>query len=106
MNKKTLTALKRSIAHWERLANGKRRAYEDIGPEDCALCDLFLHKECEGCPVFGKTLVRGCNGTPYSHAHFVIMNSKMDDPFDDPLFRRAAKTELRFLKSLLPKNKK
>ena len=109
IDRTTLTALKKSIAHWERLASGQARRGEWIGPGQCALCKLFIAGECTGCPVAERTGYRYCDGTPYAivqayiDARFLvdrksILNSKE--------FKSAARKELRFLKSLLPKQKK
>ena len=109
IDRTTLTALKKSIAHWERLASGQRKRGEWIGPTHCALCKLFIAGDCEDCPVAEETGYSYCDGTPYEivqayiDARFLvdresILNSKE--------FKSAARKELRFLKSLLPKQKK
>lgn len=103
MKPKTLKALKKSIEHWTRLVNGKRAPNEVTGPEHCALCSLFLDKDkdgnfCTGCPVKAKTGYDTCFGTPYAAAE----RTGNDFGFDSPQFRRAARKELNFLKSLLP----
>jgi len=107
-DRQTLAAHKKSIAHWERLASGQARRGEWIGPSHCSLCKLFIAGECNGCPVAERTGYRYCDGTPYGivqayvDARFLrdrksILNSKG--------FKSAARKELRFLKSLLPKPK-
>lgn len=104
MNQKTLKALNGSIAHWKRLATGKRNDGEDISPECCALCKAFMApipplNRCGRCPVSistGKTL---CGGSPYVNASF----AQRIFGLDSPEFKSAAGNELRFLKSLLPK---
>lgn len=67
MQLKTALALEKSIAHWERLADNVRLkndwgVTEWLYSEDCALCDLFLHNDCIGCPVHERTGRKGCAG--------------------------------------------
>lgn len=101
MNKETLKALRESIAHWKRLATGKRREGEHIGTRDCALCNLFLAKQCVGCPVAKSTGTFGCVETPYGKA----AAARAMHGFDSPEFKSAARKELAFLQSLLPERK-
>ena len=73
MDQTTLTALQASIAHWERLRDGKTLPDEGIGGTHCALCQAFLQigsftPSCEGCPVKEGTGFRYCNETPYLEA--------------------------------------
>ena len=102
MNKTTLTALNGSIEHWKRLATGKRQPHEDLGADHCALCVLYMNNGCQGCPVARATGERYCRGTPYPRA------DALGDEFtlDSRQFKAAAKKELAFLKSLLPKKRK
>ena len=102
MNTKTLKALKQSIAHWKRLATGKREDYEDIGIHDCALCQIFFEDGCDGCPVMKKTGEQSCKRTPYTEA------AEAEDEFslDSTEFHAEAKRMLEFLKSLLPRKRK
>lgn len=100
MNERTLTALKESIEHWERLASGETGFVEDVGSADCALCTIFLDEhECAGCPVHEKTGAEKCAFSPYVEA----LNSRRKYGLDSPQFKSAARKELKFLKSLLPK---
>lgn len=77
MDSKTLNALNDSIAHWERLATGKRTVGESHQGNSCALCSLFFEDDnlletgnyCEGCPVYEKTGQRGCGGSPWMEAN-------------------------------------
>ncbi len=95
----TLKSLKQSIAHWKRLATGKRREGERVGVADCALCKLFFYKDCVGCPVAQKVNRIGCSDTPYKEADRTYY---FYGP-DSNEFKQAAQVELNFLKSLLPK---
>lgn len=99
MNQKTLKALKSSIAHWERLASGKRKDGEQPTGQCCALCAQFFDNHCRGCPVASKTKLTACVGTPYWKASRYW---NLQGP-DSRQFKTAAKAELQFLKSLLPK---
>lgn len=97
-----IRALKSSIKHWVRLSTGKRRSNEDTGVNHCALCKIYHSGECEGCPVSEKTGQTYCDGSPFEAAvevkHKYGISSKQ--------FKQAAKRELKFLKSLLPKRRK
>jgi hypothetical protein len=97
MNSKTRKALMKSIQHWKRLATGKRRRNEVVGPQYCALCEMFIENlGCEGCPVQQATGCSSCGETPYREA-----NRHCRD-LDSPVFKEAAAKELKFLKGLLP----
>lgn len=102
MTKKALTALNKSIAHWERLSTGTMTVLEGTGVTDCALCSQFFDIRCAGCPVADRTGLSHCKDTPYiaaDHARdaFGITSEK---------FQTEAKKELAFLRSLLPKKAK
>lgn len=109
MPKKTLTALKQSIAHWERHANGKARKKEEIYAQDCALCKIFYKRIddqkicCAGCPVRQKTGKPICQGSPWMDAR---ANWRLTMGEQSPAFHAAAMKMVNFLKSLLPKVKK
>lgn len=99
MNKKTATALDRSIAHWDRFAAGTARKNEDIGADDCPLCTLF-HKNargCEGCPVEERTRRNYCQGSPFLAALRAGLTEK---GFASPRFQAAAAKMRDFLISL------
>jgi hypothetical protein len=87
------SALERSIAHWEENAAVPKIADATMGSKDCALCCLFFWKpgRCGGCPVRESTGLKWCEGTPYIDA----CNAKTL-----PQFKRAARAEVAFLKSL------
>lgn len=63
---KAVVALKKSIAHWERMAAGIGKdtptAYE------CACCVAFDDADCDGCPISERTGEPDCNGTPFYEA--------------------------------------
>jgi len=110
MKAKTLAALKKSIKHWEQNVVAKTPEEASIGPDDCALCGLFIdnldaaYNSCIGCPVREKTGQELCEGTPYELAANKYQDwRRASTPRSS--FTRAAKAELKFLKSLLPKEK-
>lgn len=98
MDKRTAEALEKSIEHWEGLAKVQDRKSIKIGPQYCALCDLFNSKDnmlfCEGCPVSAAVKGIYCYHTPYENAR--------DDYYwwDLKTFKKSAQEELDFLKSL------
>jgi len=107
MGKKTLRALKESIKKWEKILNEEGK---DKGSDNCALCKLFIKKKCIGCPVYTKTEIRNCGGTPYEDWLHHQANNHLYDFLEFyiikcPECKRIAKRELEFLKSLLPKEK-
>ncbi len=78
--------LELSIEKWQDIVDGKG---ENNGGVNCALCELHLFLDCKGCPIFLKTGLTSCGGTPYT---WFIHPSK-----------EAAIAELEFLKSLRKK---
>lgn len=61
-------ALKRSVAHWRRLATDTRTKGEAPSSEECALCGI--HRGfCGACPVKMESGESGCRATPYGWAH-------------------------------------
>ena len=105
MNAETLEALKGSIEHWGRLVDFENNPGEEPTYRQCDLCKLALNKserfytDCNECVVKLKTGQRGCVGTPFNRAYSAFFK-RHDNPEE---FRHAAKEELEFLKSLLPK---
>lgn len=107
MNKSTLVALKGSIAKWQAIAKGTGI---DRGMDNCPLCQKFYTLErahveegCNSCPVFKKTGLQGCGGTPYDDW---VSNPSVFGRATTPKFKKIARDEVKFLKSLLPKEKK
>ena len=63
--KETLEALRKSIAKWKRLSEGRG---VDRGHDNCALCALFCpgrHALCGNCPVREYSGWSNCQVTPY-----------------------------------------
>ena len=102
MNAKTLKALKASIAHWKRLADGKQRTGEGIGDKYCALCALYLAGDCKGCPIMALTKQTFCDDTPY--AYVLKMRNEVGIGSDE--FKEAARIEYNFLRALLPERQR
>lgn len=116
MNKKTLTALKKSIQKWGKNCRGSVFDTK-LGPDDCPLCALFNRGEncpsCLGCPVLDSTGRHGCAGTPYdeceklcSLAYALKQSSSCAKELVQDLWEAAAEREYEFLKSLLPASEK
>ena len=112
MNKDTVKALKASIVKWQQITAGRGN---DAGSKNCALCHLFFSKDgCEGCPVSESTGLGICLGSPYVSwcCHHMAAHTECDPaaPYKCmPGCKRCkelAKTELKFLKGLLPKKGK
>ena len=106
MEKKTLKALKGSIQKWKKIVKGTG---VDKGYVNCPLCQLFYKEEnligklCLGCPVMEKTGHPNCQKTPY--VDYIKFGFEYTDS-DSPDSLKYAKKELKFLESLLPKEKK
>jgi|SRR5690606_28026025 len=98
MDAKTLEALKASIRKWEKNAEVKTPDDYLIDSSDCPLCDLFFHKDCDGCPVYSRTGQEMCNGTPYREA----FKAWVQWGRAPEVAHEAARKEVAFLKSLLP----
>lgn len=105
MDKTTKNALKESVAHWKRMARGKRRELpgfngklrlEEANREFCALCHLFYDNGCKGCPVSERTGKDKCQDTPQVEA----ANAYADFGYDSPEFEEAAQKQVKFLQSL------
>ena len=102
-----LKRLRASIAHWKRLASGKRRKGEDCFADHCALCKRWAASGCatspeDACPVYQATGHTLCACTPYAAA---ARASYGPDGFDSSAFRAAAAAELAFLRDLLARAK-
>ena len=85
---------------WEAIVAGEGT---DRGSFNCALCRRFWFKSCFGCPVFEKTGLRSCGGTPY--AKWVNHQIRVHKAFIGRVVKckvclRNANAELGFLKLL------
>ena len=115
MNKVTLTALKKSIKHWEE--NVAAKTSDEVNPytSACALCKVFLNWEraapCEGCPVMAHSGMELCMDTPWVAAERAWSRwARSKSAQVQEKLRKAwviaATRELEFLKSLLPAKRK
>jgi len=105
MNKKTLKALEESIEKWEKIV--ARTGIDERG-DNCPLCDLFSLENCDGCPIEKHTGWGDCGETPYTkwatHHELVHGSGWLSNlEIKCKICERHAKAELKFLKSLLPK---
>jgi len=104
MDKKTLKALKGSIKKWIGIRD---HGGFDSGPDNCALCQL---NSCEECIIYKKTGSKGCDNTPYQ-AWSVHIREIHKINFCNNFFcqcdicKKLANEEVKFLQSLLPKEK-
>lgn len=113
MDKRTKTALKKSIKYWEAIVEGTETS---SGIVDCALCIEFFNSydddntNCVGCPVSAKTDQDCCQGSPYDlfmeDATLVefgnVKGYTWKGAWDEEAVKAKAQDELDFLKSLLP----
>jgi hypothetical protein len=101
MTPETLEALKGSIEKWWKIVeeNGA-----DEGIDNCPLCHLYWDDECVGCPVSEAMDSILCDGTPY-HIQWspLVLRDEWPTVADTPEKLTAARAELEFLRSLLPK---
>lgn len=96
-------AIEAAIAKWQRIVDGNGI---DNGADDCALCALYLHKSCIGCPVTDAigNINYLCRDTPYiewcraSRALAYNIEGVGYEHTEESL--AAAQKELDFLKSL------
>lgn len=108
MNPLTLKALQASIAHWKRMIK-QTTPNEEPFAENCPLCDRFGCPVCvlngEMCPVHKSTGWRDCQGSPWGYAADVFLAWKLGLGTRAE-WRVAAKAEVAFLESLVPKTHK
>ena len=105
MDELTKEALKGSIEKWENIVNNEGI---DKGSTNCPLCHLFHETgSCKGCPIYSKTGNTNCYNTPYEkwndHQWNVHHKYTPEVKIYCSVCEKFAKEELKFLKSLLPK---
>src|SRR3990167_7710473 len=117
MNKATLAALRESIKHWEKNVAAKTPKGANPYGASCALCAKFAISDrtpltdiCRGCPVMEKTGQTNCFDTPWMGAVKAYDRWRSYSESENVPFKQkwvlAARAELTFLKSLLPKRKR
>jgi hypothetical protein len=92
MKQEDIDAIHHAIAKYDRLAHG---FLELIGSCYCKLCQMYRSNGCVRCPIFKKTRIAYCHGTPWIYIDF---NAKRTSPWCE-----AVEEEIEFLISLLPK---
>ena len=112
MPPETLSALRDAIRHWEENARAKTPGEASTQPDACALCLLFnketsnnYYQACTGCPVKNATGLQFCMYTPFASAdsaYKIWSTSKTDTTRER--FHLAARMEIAFLTSLLPRD--
>lgn len=60
----TSEGLEGSIKKWEGIVADTE---VDLGAQNCPLCQVFIDKVCQGCPVQERTNETFCFSTPYVH---------------------------------------
>lgn len=112
LTKKAEKALKKSIAHWERLTAGEPRFGENHGSGCCELCEVYQDGDepCRRCPIRQKTGLEYCHGTPYDDFCDVYDSLWTEWKTEEEVYaekecRAAAKKQLEFLRSLLEESK-
>lgn len=101
MSPETLEALRGSIAKWRAIVDGTGN---DDSVHNCPLCQQFYDKDCRGCPVYDRSGIRCCVGTPYVawcklFGSDTLPAGKIAYSHETKV---AAQAELDFLISLLP----
>jgi hypothetical protein len=86
-----IDAIHHAIAKYDRLAHG---FFEWIGAASCKLCQMYGSNDCVRCPIFKKTRIAYCHGTPWDDIFF---SKKGFSPWCE-----AVEEEIEFLISLLP----
>lgn len=97
-------AHKEVLAHWKRLATGKRLPYEKHYAKNCAFCALFylpvemsIDAVCAECPVKLKTGKKFCRETPWDDCNNNFSNYPK---YHSSEFLKAANRMYEFLKSI------
>lgn len=105
MKQEVREALEASIRHWEENRDARSPKHVHYGAEACALCDLFFHVGCVGCPVAHFTRKMVCSGSPYDRAVEAYKKWRVEEENGHEEFRAAAQAEVDFLRNLLPTSK-
>ena len=100
--------IERGLLKWEAMRDALRDDPDlyyivDGGPYTCGLCYLFLDhteyesKHCQGCPIFLKTGLKYCKGTPYEG--YDMLGDDDGEPSNE-LSLKLVEAEIEFLKGL------
>jgi len=101
-------ALEASILHWQENVKAETWGEVRMWFDDCALCKMFEHFNCGGCPVYLRTGGSFCIGSPYGAAYTAWISWKYTNPSScantwlaaRDEFRQCAQAEVDFLISL------
>ena len=102
--KQDIVALRKCIRHWKEDNVGEEhRGNIDLGPTNCALCELYTEgalRGCEDCPVCHKTGAECCVDSPYTKVSDLMAGwrNTRKKPKD---FEKAVAAEIAFLEGLL-----
>jgi hypothetical protein len=103
LSKRQRTALEKSIKKWEGIVDGKK---SDHGNNDCDCCIKYNYAGCRKCPVYLKTGLDTCFGTPYTEftkycrSSGIFSHGTYLKVFDDHS-KKLAQAELDFLRNIM-----
>ena len=101
LTEKQYKPLLESIEKWRQIERGEM---PDAGIFNCSLCWSFHSDGCEDCPVRQETGQINCHKTPYvKWIHAAMKRHGVADTIE---LIHLAKTERKFLESLLPKRRR
>jgi hypothetical protein len=99
-SKRTISALKKSVKHWQE--NFDADYYMDISiyAEDCPLCSIFAKdNDCKGCPIRDYTGKPDCRKTPWYQVRTAYCDNFLEIRPRKEL-KNDIKKELTFLENL------
>ena len=116
LNRGDIGRIRKCIAHWKRLRDGKQKKGEEPEAWCCALCEKYFYKDpvahkpfdptCVSCPVeqaFGEC-GNGSNSNPYKRAYRDWLNFLCDET-REKAWVNSANRMIRALEKLLPSKK-
>jgi len=110
MSELDVKALEESVSAWEKkLAQVETWNWREVklGSHTCPLCQIYLHNECEGCPVYRDTGERYCKGSPHNGVYAAFVDAcGRNSPANLRALEAAVKAELEYLRSLSEKEMK
>ena len=95
----TLEALTKSRDHWIEMRDNKD-SFEQPNKNGCALCGLYYHLNCRGCPIAEKTEIRLCKGSPYLKALYAYGRRSYSEHHWE-LWQEEANKMIQFLEELI-----
>ena len=100
-SKRTISALKKSVKHWQE--NFDADYYFDISiyEEYCPLCSIFANDDdCKGCPIRDYTGKPDCRKTPWYQVRTAYCDELVGMGTPSKEVKNAIKKELTFLENL------